>query len=116
MTASARTLRREWLTATLFNIAIWAIAVSGMLLLGVGVLFTIPWALLATTAQYRRSFARGGKPRATVVEDPHAAAIGIPESERSIPQAPIGAWVLMTCGIVAPVALIAFGIAVLARV
>ena len=33
--------------------------------------------------------------------------MGIPESERTVPKAPIGAWALMTLGIVAPAAVIA---------
>ncbi len=94
----------HWLTATLFYIATMALSFSGMLLLGVGLLITIPWYLLTLTAQYRRSFAPGAEPRAAVVEDPYAEAIGIPESERTIPKAPIGAWALMSFAIVAPAA------------
>ncbi len=101
---SVRTLRREWFTALLFYIAIAVIAGSGMLFLLIGSLVTLPWFVLAMTAQYRRSFAPGAKPRAVVVEDPYAEAIGIPLSERTVPRTPIAAWALMTFGLVTPVA------------
>ncbi len=114
LAASFRALRRHWLTAIFFYLATMLITSSGMLLLGVGLLVTLPWYMLTLTAQYRRSFAPGAKPRAAVVEDPYAEAIGIPEAERAIHRAPIGAWALMSFAIVAPAAAVALVISMMA--
>ena len=44
------------------------------------------------------------------MEDPYAEAIGIPEAERAIPRAPVGAWALMSLALIAPTAVLAFAI------
>ncbi len=62
LAASFRALRRHGLTAIFFYLATMLITSSGMLLLGVGLLVTLPWYILTLTAQYRRSFAPGAVP------------------------------------------------------
>ncbi len=113
---SLRALGRDWISAALFILAMMALATSGMLLLGLGVLFTIPWCVLSCAVQYRRSFAAGAKPRARIIADPHAEAIGIPEDEREVPEVPVLAWGLMGGALIVPAALVAVALTVASKV
>jgi hypothetical protein len=112
---SLAALRRDWLSAMVFALAMTALECSGILLLGVGVLFTAPWSVLAVAVQYRRSFGPGAKPRAHIVADPHAEAIGIPIDDRRVPRAPILAWVLIGGAVISPAAAAAIILTTLTR-
>jgi hypothetical protein len=97
---SIRTLKQQWLMATVFAIVSWLILAAGALLCGVGMLLTFPLYVLAGTVQYRRSFAPGGVPRKAVVADPLAEAVG----ERPAPASgrmPGWAWGLIGLAVLA---------------
>jgi HEAT repeat protein len=104
---SVGTLGRQWLSAAVFALVSWLLVAAGALLCGVGLLFTLPWYVLAGAVQYRRSFAPGGVPRKSVVADPWAEAVGAPAGASGSGRVPAWAWAVLGLGVAVPVIFVA---------
>jgi HEAT repeat protein len=118
LSLSWKTLKDQWLPATVFALVLWTVQLVGLLFCGLGSLVTLPLSVLSHSILYRGFFPRGGEPaRPAWVVDPDFGPVAVAATQKQKGRIPGWAWFAASAGLLAlilvPIVIFGLGIAMI---